>query len=513
MNKKRIAIGGFQHETNTFAPMLATFADFVMPDAWPGLTRGPEMLTAVAGRNLPITGFVEACGGEHELIPLLWGSAEPSSYVSNHAFDTITGMMVEALHQAGPLDAVYLDLHGAMVVEDHEDGEGEVVRRVRQVVGDKLPVVVSLDFHANITEALSRLATGMTVYRTYPHLDMAHTGGRAFQLLDHVLKHGAPACAFRRVPFLLPLTSQCTDFEPNASLYASLPGREAETAALLSIDFAEGFPPSDIEECGPSIVAYATTQEAADTAADALWNAVIAAEPEFSNPLLSEDEAVLEGMAGSTGRPVILADVQDNPGAGGTSDTVGLLQALVRNGACGAVMAILDDAGVAERAHALGLGGRFTASLGGKSGQPGQTPYACDVLVEALGDGRFLCSGEMYRGNHTDLGPMALLRIEDHNADVRVIVGGKRFQCLDLAIFHHLGVDPTEQRLLAVKSTVHFRADFEPIAEKTLLVESPGAHPCRLAGLSYRHLRKGVRLEAMGPAFSGPAESDKFDPI
>ena len=505
MTKKRVAIGGFQHETNTFAPMLATLGDFLVHDAWPGLTRGPEMMATVAGKNIPITGFIEACGSTYELIPLIWGSAEPSSYVTNHAFDTITGMLTEMLTETGDLDAVYLDLHGAMVVEGHQDGEGEVVRRVRQVVGNDLPVVVSLDFHANITAALSELATGLTIFRTYPHLDMAQTGGRAFRLLEHVLTQGAPlARAFRRVPFLLPLTSQCTDFEPNRSLYASLPEREAARPELLSIDFAEGFPPADIEECGPSVVAYATTEPAAEQAVEELWEAVVAAEPDFTNPLLGEDEAVLAAMAVSSERPVVLADVQDNPGAGGASDTVGLLRALVRNGASAAVMAILDDAAIAHKAHALGRGARFAASLGGKSGQPGQAPYKCDVLVETLGDGCFLCTGEMYRGTHTDLGPMALLRIEDEDAEVRVIVGGKRFQCLDLAIFRHLGVEPTEQRILAVKSTAHFRADFDPIAHETLLVESPGAHPCRLVGLGYQRLRKGVRLEAMGPEFSGP---------
>ena len=133
MSKKRIAIGGFQHETNTFAPMLATFEDFVEHDAWPGLTRGEEMLSAVAGKNIPITGFIEACDHRHELIPLLWASAEPSSYVTSHAFDTITEMMMETLRKCDALDAVYLDLHGAMVVQDHEDGEGEIVRRVREV--------------------------------------------------------------------------------------------------------------------------------------------------------------------------------------------------------------------------------------------------------------------------------------------------------------------------------------------------------------------------------------------
>ena len=151
-----------------------------------------------------------------------------------------------------------------------------------------------------------------------------------------------------------------------------------------------------------------------------------------------------------------------------------------------------------------GVGESFDFGLGGKSGEPGQSPYDGRFHVEALGDGRFRCTGEILRGSDTDLGPMALLRVEDDSADVRVIVGGTPFQCLDQAIFRHLGVEPAGQRILALKSTVHFRADFDPIAAETMTVEAPGAHPCRLEGLAYRNLRDGVRLGPGGPAFVSP---------
>ncbi|MFQ5958491.1 MAG: MlrC C-terminal domain-containing protein, partial [Alphaproteobacteria bacterium] len=308
------------------------------------------------------------------------------------------------------------------------------------------------------------------------------------------------AKAFRKVPFLVPLTAQCTDFEPNASLYARVSALEAEGTA--SVDLAEGFPPADIRECGPAVVAYDPDPAKAEAAAADLFAALLDAESAFENPLIDPDEAVRRAMANETPKPAVLADAQDNPGAGGSSDTVGVLEALVKGGAVGAVIAILNDPEVTERAHAAGVGAEFEAALGGKSGQQGQRPFDGRFRVAALGDGRFTCGGAMLRGTRTDLGPMALLSVVDERAEVRVIVGCNRFQCMDREVFRHLGVEPSQQRIVVVKSTVHFRADFDAIAAETLVVEAPGARPCRLAGLDYRRLRDGVRLEPCGPAFS-----------
>ncbi len=498
----RIAVGGFQHETNTFAPARAVFADFEKHDGWPGLTRGDGLFDAVAGINLPIAGYIEAARPRgHELMPLLWCSAEPSSYVTRDAFERITAMLCEDLAALGPIDGVYLDLHGAMVVEHYEDGEGEMLRRLRDVAGEHIPICVSLDFHANVTEAMVEHATSLSIFRTYPHVDMAATGARAGAMLERALAGERFAKAFRKAPFLVPLPDQCTDFEPNRTLYERVATLQEDGTA--GVDLALGFPPADIEECGPAVVAYDPDHGVATAAADSLFGELLASEVAFESPLLDADTAVMRAMAHGGPGPVVLADAQDNPGAGGSSDTVGLLESMVRFGARGAVMAIIDDRDVAAQAHVAGVGASIECGLGGKSGQPGQAPYEGVFRIEALGDGHFTCSGEMYRGTETALGPMALLRIEDEDCDVRVIVGASRFQCLDQAIFRHLGVEPAEQRILALKSTVHFRADFAAIAAAVLVVESPGAHPCRLDGVDYRRLRPGVRLGPGGPAFRG----------
>jgi microcystin degradation protein MlrC len=497
-SKKLIAVGGMQHETNTFAPHLAPYEAFERADSWPGLCAGQALFDNLGGLNIPLSGFVERARQDgHQLHPLCWCSAEPSSYVTRDAFERVADMMCRALDVKEQLDAVYLDLHGAMVTEHHEDGEGELLRRVRAMVGPGVPIVVSLDLHANVTEAMLEYSDAMTIYRTYPHLDMAATGARTYAVLEGLLAGRPLHKALRKIPFLFPLTSQCTSFDPCKSIYDGLDGMSAE-AGMSSIDFATGFPPADITECGAAVVAYGEDEAATEAAAEQVYQQVLTAEADFDFELLDPDTAVSRAMAITSDKPVVLADAQDNPGAGGTSDTTGLLEAMVRNGAQDAVIAVLYDPEVADMAHAAGVGAVLDTELGGKSGLAGIEPYRASFAVEALGDGRFTYTGEMNLNSKAQLGNMALLRVVDENSEVRVVVGSSRSQCHDLAMIRHLGLEPTEQKIVAVKSTVHFRADFDPIAAETLVVIAPGIHPCKLDDLEYRNLRAGVRLGPLG---------------
>jgi microcystin degradation protein MlrC len=498
-DQKLIAVGGFQHETNTFAPHLAPYEAFERADSWPGLTSGDALFATMAGLNIPLSGFIDSARqAGHQLHPLCWCSAEPSSYVTRDAFERVADMICAGLRQGQPVDAVYLDLHGAMVVEHYEDGEGELLRRVRAIVGAEVPVVISLDLHANVTEGMVENSDAMTIYRTYPHLDMAVTGARAYDLLATIMSGKSLPKAMRKIPFLFPLSSQCTDFDPCKSIYNQL-AEMCQQPGLVNVDFATGFPPADIAECGAAIVVYGGDIAAVETAADQLYEQVLAAEADFDFELLEPDDAVVRAMANTSAKPVVLADAQDNPGAGGTSDTTGLLESLVRNGARQAVIAVMYDPEVADMAHEAGVGSVLETSLGAKSGLTGIEPYQARFEVEMLGDGRFTYTGAMNLNSKAQLGNMALLRIVDDSSAVRVVVGSSRSQCLDLAMIRHLGIEPTEQKIVAVKSTVHFRADFDPIAAETLVVIAPGIHPCKLAGLTYKNLRDGVRKGPLGP--------------
>jgi microcystin degradation protein MlrC len=496
----RIAIGGFQHETNTFAPVKAGFREFEMADGWPGLTRGAEVLTAFNGINLPIAGFISAAAEEgFELAPTLWCSSSPSAHVESSAYERITGEILERIAALGTIDGIYLDLHGAMVTEAFEDGEGELLTRLRKLVGPDLPVVVSLDLHANITEKMVAQASALVVCRTYPHVDLAESGAASAQVMGRLLKDGKLAKALRRTDFLVPLTWQCTLIEPAKTLYQAV--ADAERGPVRSASFAFGFPPADISECGPKVVAYADTQAAADAAADDLIARVNRAEADFAGKIWQPGEAV--GYARAKGnvatRPIILADTQDNPGAGGASDTTGLLKALVEGGAEDAVFANLCDPTSAEIAHRAGVGAEISIGIGGWAGGAGNVPYHNSFVVEALGDGEFMATGPFYRGNRMQLGAMAVLR----RNGVRVVLTSRKQQAADQAMLRHVGIEPTKQKILALKSSVHFRADFQPIAEEILIVAAPGANPVDNRDLPYKHLRKGLRLMPLGEPFRG----------
>src|SRR5215831_8247961 len=208
----RIAVGGFLHETNTFAPTKATYADFQHGGGWPAMTEGAGVLKVMRRINVGLAGFVEAAEANGwELVPTIACAASPSAHVTKDAFERIVKVMIDGIAAAGALDAVYLDLHGAMVTEHLDDGEGEILARVRKVIGPDLPLVVTLDLHANVTPQMMDSADALIAYRTYPHVDMAATGRAAAKHLALLLDTKQRfAKAFRQLPFLIPISWQCT---------------------------------------------------------------------------------------------------------------------------------------------------------------------------------------------------------------------------------------------------------------------------------------------------------------
>ena len=292
----RIAVGGFLHETNTFAPTKATYADFVHGGGWPAMAQGADVLKTMRHINVGLAGFVEAAEANGwELVPTISCGASPSAHVTKDAFERIVKVMVEGIRSAGPLDAVYLDLHGAMVTEHFDDGEGEILARVRQVIGKDLPLVVSLDLHANVTPAMVEHADALIAYRTYPHVDMADTGRASAKHLALLLKSKQKfAKAFRQLPFLIPISWQCTNDQPTRGIYEILASFESDAVPTLS--FAPGFPAADFPDCGPSVFAYGKTQADADAAADAIARVVLRHEDDFDGRIYSPDDGVRHAM-------------------------------------------------------------------------------------------------------------------------------------------------------------------------------------------------------------------------
>ncbi|MEM1306148.1 MAG: M81 family metallopeptidase, partial [Pseudomonadota bacterium] len=457
-------------------------------------------ITETRDINVPMGGFLREADDRFDLVPVLWTFAEPGGYVTDEAFEELASRIAEAAETTPDLDGVYLDLHGAMVTRQFDDGEAEVLRRVRAAVGPDLPLAVSLDLHANTSRAFFDLASSVAIYRTYPHVDMGATGGRACQLLAAELERGAPFLrAWRQVDVIVPVPSQTTDLDPARALYANLPEREG--GGVASVDMAFGFPPADVPQVGATVFAYGTEQDAVDAAADTTAQALRDALPDFDDPMVRADAAVRQALdrAKTAERPIVIADPQDNPGAGTTGDTTGLLRALVEQGASRAVIGMMWDAATAETAHAAGVGATITASIGGSFSDGGNGPFACEAEVLAVSDGRFAFSGPMFSGT-ARLGAMAALRLTEptEGAGITIVVGSNRAQTADLAILTHLGLDPTSFDIVCVKSANHFRAAFAPIADQILYAEAPGANPCDPARIAYTRLRPGVQQGLSG---------------
>ena len=491
---KRIAVAGFHHETNCFMAGRTDYDYFASHRDRPPLVRGDDVLhwLAPSTGSFALAGFLSALPAGTVPVPLLWASGGAGATVTAEAFERISAEMIAELSRSLPVDAVYLDLHGAMVTEAFEDGEGELLGRIRRVVGNAVPIVASLDYHANVTAAMVEHADALIAYQTYPHVDRVRTGRQAAGVLERLLAEGRPAGrTLIKTPFLIPLNSQSTLVHPSSTVVEAA---RHEAPGLYCLSYLAGFPSSDLEECGPSVVAYAADQAIADAQARRVAALIETLEPEFGAKMLPAEEAVARAVdhAGRADKPVVIADTQDNPGCGGTSDTTGLLEALLaRNDLPPTVAGFLCDAEAAKAAHAAHAGGatEITLPLGGRHGPEPVRPLNGAFTIVAVGSGRFDTDGKVIGKREADLGPMALLRI----GSIDIVVTSKRMQAHDLAPFQHLSVDVRRYKIIVLKSTCHFRAEFEPLASEVIVALSPGAFAADPSALPYRRLRDEVR--------------------
>lgn len=495
----KIAVAGFQHETNTFAGNVAARSDFDHPGGWPPFCSGEDMRAIISKAGTPASGaFAAAAEAGVETLPLLWCLGLPSGPVEDAAFDDIANDLCArfkvALEEGA--DALYLDLHGAAVTPSWEDAEGELLVRLRQIAPAPFPIAVSFDLHGNISEAMVRDCTLLDCYRTYPHTDLRETGARVMQRLISLLKGEttAPHLAFRAVPYLASINDQCTFVQPTKGLLIA--GAELEAGDKIDcVTQFFGFPLADVVDAGPSIIVQGSDRDVVEAAADAMLAKWIAAEPEFATRLLSADEAVIEAMrvASEAGTgPVVIADTQDNPGGGGTGDTTGMLHALLNNGAKGAVMVHIADPVACEAAHQAGEGAIIDITIGAGQSPQMAAPVEGPWRVVKLGDGSFTGVGAMYRGNPIALGPVALIERDG----VFAIIAPRKMQASEPGLLLHLGLNPEELPIFVVKSSVHFRGAYQSIARAIIPALAPGLVEADLSRLSYlRATRKPARSQ------------------
>lgn len=486
----RIAIAEFAHETNTFAAER-TGLDAFQANRY---LRGEE-LRELIGTNTVCGGAfaeIERVGPAVEVVPLVATSAIPGGLVTREAFETVVGEIARGLAAARP-DAVLLDLHGAMVTESGDDGEADTLARVRAVVGSDLPIVTVLDLHANLSQEMVDRSDVLLPYDTYPHVDCAERGAEAVRLL-RAMSEGQfrPVSALRTLPMLTALPPQRTEGEPMRSIMAMAAEFEARSG-VVNVGVTPGFAYADIPIAGFAVVVTTDgDRPLADRSADELAAHVWSRREEFRPRMATVEEAVHVAMAALAG-PVVLADVGDNPGGGAACDGTALLWALLDLGTRDAALAVMADPEVVAAAFAAGVGGRVALPLGGKTDERHGYPIDITAAVQSLSDGAFVYEGPMAAGVHGSMGKTAVLACEGRYGNtVEVIVCERRVQALDQAVFRSQGIEPTERAILVVKSAVHFRGSFEPIAAEIIEVDTPGLTAVDLDRFAFRRIRRPI---------------------
>ena len=358
-----------------------------------------------------------------------------------------------------------------------------------------MPIVASLDLHANVTTRMLAEADALVSYRSYPHVDMAATGELAATLLARRVKLGRrEPTVSRRLPFLIPLNAQSTWMEPAKSLYEELVELDGDLGTVSS--FCMAFPAADFDECAPMVWSHGARAEAA---VERLYTSV--AEPtQWRLDVVDAAEAVRKAVALAAHRasPVVLADTQDNPGAGGDSNTTGLLRALLQQGAGRAypgkiALGLIFDPVAAERAFTAGVGATIALSLGRAvptfTGDLSDAPVQGEFKVRGVSDGTVTLKGPMMTGLTVQLGPCAAVEIDG----VLVVVASGKKQLLDRELFRFVGIAPEAMKILVVKSSNHFRADFTPIASEIIVAKAAGPMAADPADLPWKRLSPGTR--------------------
>ena len=485
MKKKKILCFQFRHETNVFCPVKGdTVAYKKMRYLF-----GKESFDNMRGVGTELGAFLEVFEkrDDVELIPTIAFYASPCGYVTPDVYDLACEKIKEAIVANAPIDAVLADVHGAMVPEGRSDGEGDIFEMIRELVGWDIPIIAPLDLHANVTKKMARCATALIPYEEYPHVDIYETGLNAARLMEATLDGKIrPTMAYRRVPFLLPFfPTEREEIKPLYKLAREIEAREG----VYSARFAHGFFPADIEEIGMSVMVVTDNDQAlAEKYADELEAAIKAQLPKLKIDYPTLDEALAEADTDGEG-PVVIADASDNPGAGATGDTTHILRAILEKGIRGAALATILDPASVDACEAAGAGNYVDLQLGGWT-DPRYSggPLVVKAYVRMITDGKYIVRGKIAHGVIAEHGKTAVVEI----AGNLVIITSAPRQPYDLEIFRSHGIRPEEQRILVVKSAIHYRADYGKVARKMITLSLDGYAVADPKGYDYKNWKGNV---------------------
>ena len=479
----RIAIGGLMHESNTFVALPCDRAKFIEGS----LTKGHALLDFWRDAHHEVGGFIAGVTrSQCELAPTVMAWATPAGPVDDAVLDEVVDEIAEGCRHASA-DGLLLALHGAMVSTSYPDADGEVLRRLRRLLGGTFPIIASLDFHANVSPLMAEQADALVGYQTYPHVDQREIGMIAADLMVRAVRGEIrPKMAVANPPMILNLLGQDTDREPMRSLMVA--ARDAERRpGMLSVSLMAGFPYADVPKMGPSVIAIADgDQSLAQGVADELAGRMWEVRRDLFVPCPGPEEAVRHALA-SDRRPVVLVDLGDNVGGGSAGDGTVLLAELIRQGAEDAVL-VLHAPEAVEVARTAGIGGRFEAVVGGRVDRLHGDPIHVIGVVESLHDGKWTEEEARHGGRRfNDQGPTAVISIDGR---ISLVLNSLRTPPFSLGQISSLGIEPQRRAILVVKAAVAYKAAYAPIAGSVIEVDTPGVTAIDPSRLPFRDIRK-----------------------
>ncbi|BDG75071.1 M81 family metallopeptidase [Roseomonas fluvialis] len=489
----RIALGAFMLESNGHAP-VATRAEFEASCWLEGKALAADLARPAPRAPTALTGFMRAmeAGRTWVSVPLVAAAAGASGPMEQDAFDGLLHAMEARLRAAMPVDGVFLSLHGAASATVEVDPDGVLLARVRAVVGPDVPVIATLDLHANVSRAMVDHADVLVAFVTNPHVDMAERGAEAAAAMRAMLGGMRPRRGFVKLPMIPPATSQNTDAGPYADAIAF--GQGLLDHEVMNVSISSGFSLGDTPKAGLSVVVTTRTDAArAQAAAEEVARFIWSSRGRWVARLTPLAEAVRRAKqvgGDSRAAPLLFADVADNPGGGGRGNTVWILEAFHEAGVRGACLGVFNDPELAAEAYLLGPGARFLAHFNRLETNHFSHGFEAEAEVAALHDGRIIGRRGIYAGREIDMGPMALLRI----GGMLVAVATQRRQLCEPAMLEALGVDIAALRSLVVKSRGHFRAGFDEhfTPDRIIEVDVPGLTTVMLDRVPWRAVPRPI---------------------
>lgn len=479
----KIIIGGIQHETNTFSNVKTTVEAFEL--------RGWDLGNTLIEKNRGIRNFI---GGmvdkaeelELDIFPTFSVTATPSGIITTDTYEALKNALMGGVRQATDVDAVVLSLHGAGVAENTEDLEGSLLEEVRAAVGEDTPIIVTLDLHANMTPKMVDIADAILGNHLYPHTDSYEIGAEAVVLATEIFEEKVkPTMYLKQLPIMIPTST--TNLSP-ASDVNQLCYQWEDKEGVIDCTFYHGFPYTNISHLG---VAVLVTTNNDPELAKQVANDVSSFIEEKKHEFIVEQPSPKEGIAlalAHEGRPVVINETSDNPGAGTPADGTYLLREMLAANLTDACFGFMYDPEVAKIAAEAGVGATVEISLGGKTDDLHGEPIQLSAYVKAVTDGKFVQSSDMGKGELVNLGTS--VRLQCNGVDI--IVCSVKTQTLDDEVFLLHGIDIQHFKIVALKSSQHFRAGFEPISSKIITVDSPGLSTMDFTSFDYSNLKMEI---------------------